>query len=91
MAVPNQNNINDIIKSQINSINSTIKIIVDAAASKVIKRASAEIQNLKQYQTIINTVFNKDGLFESITSAINMVGNSNKSSKIKLSSPKRPA
>lgn len=88
MAVPNQNNINDIIKSQINSINSTIKIIVDAAASKVIKRASAEIQNLKQYQTIINTVFNKDGLFENITSAINMVGNSNKSSKIKLYSLK---
>lgn len=60
--IPNQNNINDTIKARIESLNDIVDVVIKAASSKVIQDGSKHIGNLKLYQTVVQTVFGKDGV-----------------------------
>lgn len=60
--IPNQNNINQTIKSRIESLNEVVDVVIKAASSKVILQGSKHIGNLKMYQMVVESVFGKNGV-----------------------------
>ena len=62
MGVPNQNDINKIVKSQVESLNDVINIVIKSSSTKIVKNANKHINNIKAYQSLVNVVFGEDGI-----------------------------
>lgn len=67
--IPNQNNINDVILSQINNMTSIINTIVKAATNKTIDYSNETLNKIKVYDNFINTLLSNNGVVLNILKA----------------------
>lgn len=68
--IPNQNNLTKIIKAQVDDLNGVINVVVKAASSKAVIQAQNSLPQLKQYQTIVDTILGKDGVVTMVTNSL---------------------
>lgn len=72
-AVPNQNDIVKVIKSQVDCLDAVISVIVKSSSSSIIANSKEHMANIKSYQTMIDTVFGKEGIGTMLANAVKSV------------------
>lgn len=82
--VPNQNNLTDIIKSQIVTMTDVVEIIVKAATKKTINYSASTLSKLALYSMVTKSLFKGEGAIMVMIEAINtLTPISNKKLKMK--------
>lgn len=72
-AVPNQNDIVRVIKSQVECLDAVIGVIVKSSSSSIIANSKAHMANIKSYQTMVDTVFGKEGIGTMLANAVKSI------------------
>ena len=88
-AIPNQNDIVKVIKSQTEALDAVINVVIKSASTKVVVNANKHIANLKSYQTLVDTIFGKEGIGNILLSAVKSMEQLSSTKSLKFSSLKR--
>ena len=82
--IPNQTNINEVIRAQVESVADVVNVIVTSAITKRVVYSTQTLKDLQNFTNVINAVFGKDGVgttILNISSKINSVVRNGVSSK----------
>lgn len=82
--IPNQTNINEVIRAQVESVTDVVNVIVTSAITKRVVYSTQTLKDLQNFTNVINAVFGKDGVgttILNISSKINSVVRNGVSSK----------
>lgn len=73
-----QNDIYNIVKSQISSVSNILDVVVKAATNNVVINSSTALKQIENYSSIVNMLFSKDGV------VMNIIGVNEKLQKLNV-------